>query len=172
LIEIFPNGIYSAVICDFGFANIVGTAEDMQSRIASGLEVPNKAGITAQYASPELFSRVFFGRKTATEIDRAIDVYAFGVTVYELVTGEKAWNGVEQNDIRQRVIQGIKESNDLSVGDRPLIPIRYYNAFPGAKDLLKIAEASWLQSPTDRPTFEQICIQLYQLINIYAPTLK
>jgi glyoxylase-like metal-dependent hydrolase (beta-lactamase superfamily II) len=56
---------------------------------------------------------------------------------------------------------------ELTLGDRPLIPIRFYNAFQGAKDLLKIAE-----SPTDRPTFEQICIKLYQLINIYAPTLK
>ena len=104
--EIGNGQRFKCVVCDFGYANVLGD-ESQVGRLVKGLEKPNTAGITAQYASPELFSRVFIGRKISSEIDKMIDVYAYAITLYELITRKKAWDGVPNEAIQDKVLQGM-----------------------------------------------------------------
>ena len=58
----------TAVICDFGIANVVGLdASAPRRRLAAGLRQPRSVGMTAAYASPELFERLMRGPASRTE---------------------------------------------------------------------------------------------------------
>ena len=53
LMDHLPDGRFDCVICDFGFASLVG---DSQDRVVSGLNVPTTTGITFRYCAPEVKS--------------------------------------------------------------------------------------------------------------------
>jgi serine/threonine protein kinase len=86
--------------------------------------------------SPELF--------TAGHISKASDVYAFGVLLYEVITGQRAYAGVPIPLLPHEVaVQGL----------RPTWP---EGMPPGCRDLRKLAEACWAHNPQDRPSFAEI----------------
>ena len=53
LVEVYEEFNYNCVICDFGYANIIGD-EELADSLVKGLEKPKAVGITTQYASPEV----------------------------------------------------------------------------------------------------------------------
>ena len=88
LLDVAPDQSFKCVICDFGFASIIG---HKPRNLVQGLDRPQNAGLTAAYSSPELYSRVFLGRATSSEYDKLVDVYAYGMTMFEVITQSYGW---------------------------------------------------------------------------------
>lgn len=68
---------YIAKITDFGLSKVANT--DAQSMISNSL-----FGGTYEYMAPELFSK-------SQKIKKNVDIWSYGVLVYELFTGDRPW---------------------------------------------------------------------------------
>lgn len=80
------------------------------------------------------------------EYDRKVDVYAFGVLMYEIVSHRAPWAGVHSRKVFGRVFEG----------ERPSLEIDHA-ALPGWVELM---ESCWAQDPDDRPEFDNIFTEL------------
>jgi serine/threonine protein kinase len=87
---------------------------------------------TLAYMPPEAFDH-------AVEATNATDVYAFGVLLYELWTGEVPWAGLGDAAIIPAV----------TAGKRPEIPA----SCPLPPAMHCLIELCWHQDPSERPTF-------------------
>jgi hypothetical protein len=110
-------------ICDFGFSR--HAAEDSQMSQNIG---------TPHWMAPELLAK-----KTA--YTSKIDVYAYGIVLWELATGQTPYFGMEGPAIIAHVAM-----EDL----RPTLPTEIN---PGMRDLIS---QCWDRNPDVRPTFEEI----------------
>eukprot|EP00878_Enallax_costatus_P046903 GHUV01057221.1.p1 GENE.GHUV01057221.1~~GHUV01057221.1.p1 ORF type:complete len:219 (-),score=61.03 GHUV01057221.1:455-1111(-) len=91
---------------------------------------------TPTHMSPELF--------ISGHVSKASDVYAYGILLYEIITGQRAYAGVPIPLLPHEVaLQGL----------RPTWPPGLPNAY---KPLQRLAEACWAQNPHDRPTFADV----------------
>jgi serine/threonine-protein kinase len=79
-----------AVVTDFGIAKLVDVEESSATRTGSRLGTP-------QYCAPEQLS----GQH---DLDARSDVYAFGMVVYEMVTGSPLMKGLDAEVISRRVL--------------------------------------------------------------------
>jgi serine/threonine protein kinase len=80
--------------------------------------------------SPELF--------LSGHVSKASDVYAYGILLFEMLTGQRAYAGVPIPLLPHEVArQGLRPSWP------PNLP-------PGCRDLQCLAEACWAQQPQDR----------------------
>lgn len=76
----------------------------------------------------------------------AVDVYSFGMTCFEILTGEEPF----------RKIKGRTLTEMVCAGHRPEIP-------PNCpEDLLQVMTKCWAQIPEDRPTFKDIRLNLWR----------
>jgi serine/threonine-protein kinase len=108
-IKIRPDG--SVKVLDFGLAKVgaesaVSTAES-PTRTVFAEPAITEAGLvlgTAAYMSPE--------QARGKPLDRRADIWAFGVVLYELLTGRHAFSGETATDILASVV---KDEPDLSV---------------------------------------------------------
>jgi len=77
------------------------------------------------------------------------DVYAFGICMYEIWTGEKPYDG-----------EVLTKLGGICQAENPVRPI-----FPASCDAryAKLAAQCWSFSPLDRPPFDQIIPQLFEL---------
>ena len=114
-------------VCDFGSSRLFST----DSTITTS---PN---VTPVYEAPELWNRGNYTGK--------IDVYSFGVILYELVTGKLAFRNLSQMQLCMHI---------AVLGKREEIPD---TVTPFARDLI---EQCWAQDPDARPSFDEICILL------------
>jgi len=106
----------STRVCDFGLVRTRNTT----------------AG-TPAYMAPELLSNGVFSGK--------VDVYAFGVLLWEIYHAEVPWRSHDAGDIMQAV----------GKGDRP--EINEYDCAPAVVDLIR---ACWHADPARRPTFRHV----------------
>lgn len=88
---------------------------------------------TPSYMAPELF------RKQA--YDEAVDVYAFGTLLWEVVTRQVPFDGIDPGDIRDRTLRGVAR---LEVSTT--IPKKYS----------ALIEACRHQEPAQRPSFSAV----------------
>ena len=136
---------WNFVICDFGCANILN-----DSRIARGLQPPQMFGMTVKYAAPELLRRAKakIDLHSGTGADKLLDVYAFGMTMFESVTKSKAWSTLDSKAITEAVL----------AGSRPDFPANMLLDSGGRhlQDLVGMIQACWSQIPTARPSFEKL----------------
>ena len=77
------------VLSDFVIANLVGYDMDSNSRLVRGLSNPNQQGFTPAYAAPELYRR----SGVTTQLEKSVDVYAWGITLLDIMTRVPAWTG-------------------------------------------------------------------------------
>ncbi|KAF5828817.1 kinase-like domain-containing protein [Dunaliella salina] len=121
----------SCKIADFGLAVRMEQMETHMSEMFQG---------TYTHMAPEVLLE---GR-----VSKAADMYAFGITLWELFTGGKPYQGVPRALLGHRVA---KE------GHRPALPV----VMPeGYKALLK---RCWDQKPENRPSFAQVVEELQEL---------
>jgi serine/threonine protein kinase len=120
-------------ITDYGLSKIMSLGDDQVNR---ALEMTQGIG-TPLYMAPELFDDAD-GRYTT-----AIDVYAFGMLLYELYTCTKPF---------REKLEGPRYSlmMDIMKGIRPTIP----DYVP--EPLRELMSTCWAQRPEDRPTFRHI----------------
>ncbi|GIL92199.1 hypothetical protein Vretifemale_19764, partial [Volvox reticuliferus] len=119
-----PNDILAgwvAKVCDFGL-----------SRVLTGdrTHVSTRPYGTRTHMAPALW--------TKGHMSQPADVYAFGITLWELATGERPYKGLNAARILHRVLLN---------GDRPAMPLWLPPSYN------RLATSCWAQSPKDRPTF-------------------
>jgi DNA-binding winged helix-turn-helix (wHTH) protein/predicted Ser/Thr protein kinase len=109
-IKIKPDGMVK--VLDFGLAKTLeapsGDPEDSPTVTVAGMILG-----TAAYMSPE--------QARGKEVDKRSDIWAFGVVLYELLTGRRPFHG---NDLQEMLASVVKDQPDLSaipIQVRPLL---------------------------------------------------
>ncbi|KAH0791202.1 TKL family protein kinase [Histomonas meleagridis] len=95
---------------------------------------------TAQWMAPEIL-------RSSPFYDEKVDVYSFGILLWELLTLSVPYNGMTQDQMVMSIIEH---------GARPEIPL---NA--GPPKLINLMKRCWSEDPIERPSFQQISIILY-----------
>jgi serine/threonine protein kinase len=109
-------------ICDFG------TSKAYQGDMTQSSGIGSPA-----YQAPEVLS-------DDTHYTLKVDVFSFGLTAYEILTGERAINGETFVRCARAIQRGI----------RPELPVEW------APVLREVVESSWAVDPDDRRTFDEI----------------
>jgi hypothetical protein len=106
-IKVTPQGVVK--VLDFGLAAISQTSRGDASNPANSPTLtisPTMAGMilgTAAYMSPE--------QARGKPVDKRADIWAFGVVLYEMLTGEGLFKG---GDLTETLASVVKEQPDLS----------------------------------------------------------
>ncbi|KAG2428906.1 hypothetical protein HYH02_014228 [Chlamydomonas schloesseri] len=124
---------YNAKLADFGFAMQLDQTEGDKAFV-----VPDQACGSVPYMAPETF-------RSGSRLDGSVDVYAFGIVMWEAVAGgEQPYTGVPNKDIPREVYRGRRP------GFRPDVPYAYR----------QLAQACWAAQPSKRPTAAQLVTAL------------
>ena len=134
-----PDGKESlkCVISDFGCANVLGNQLN-SSRIIKGLEQPN--------TSPELLLRIKTLRSNTQEIDKKIDVYAYAITLFEMLIRGRAWGESTARQVAEAVAKT----------ERPVVPDTLAATGSETAFLVQLVQACWAHFPFERPSFTLI----------------
>jgi eukaryotic-like serine/threonine-protein kinase len=110
-IKIKPDG--TVKVLDFGLAKVVEAAAAAGSEASPTISMAaTQAGIilgTAAYMSPE--------QARGRPVDKRADIWAFGVVLYEMVTGKRLFEG---EDLTETLASVVKERPDLSAVPAPV----------------------------------------------------
>mmetsp|Transcript_79684 Transcript_79684/g.228695 ORF Transcript_79684/g.228695 Transcript_79684/m.228695 type:complete len:343 (+) Transcript_79684:3-1031(+) len=132
LVERRCNKGYTCKISDFGLARILDNG-------ASGINTATMG--TVAYMPPELF------QLEGCALTKKVDVYAFGVIMWQLCTSSTPFEGLQPTQVVVMVAQGA--SIDLP---------------PGVPDaIVRLFKACVARKPIDRPFFAQIVQDLLKL---------
>lgn len=93
-----------------------------------------------------------------TAYSAAVDVYSFGVIMFEIATRESPWQELEACDDTELFRELNKALQD---GRRPTIPPEIVQSQPVYVELLR---QSWAGDPADRPTFPELSQALADLV--------
>jgi serine/threonine protein kinase len=112
------------VVGDFGLAKLAGNAS-LRQTFQAGSPI---------YMAPELVRD--------EEYTRSVDVYAFAIMAWEIITGGFAFADVTSPvDVKRRVVNG----------ERP----KFQKGFP--ENWKQLIERAWSGTGSDRPSFAEIC---------------
>lgn len=126
----------NAKICDFGFSKKTTKKEELMTQNVG----------TPHWMAPELLGG-------ATTYDEKIDVYAYGIVLWEILTKKIPYSNLETTQIVGQVLL-----NDI----RPPIP----NGT--SSELKELIEICWARDPKLRPSFNQI-MKKWRTGNIIFP---
>lgn len=131
-LNILLDAKFHVKICDFGFA-----------RYCNQDDPPIRAGNlgTVHWMAPEVIER-------KGSFDFSVDVYAYGILLYELVSQTRPFDGMAGDEIKEFVVKG----------GRPRLP------FDLNPRLRKLIEECWDANPEKRPTFVDI-VQRFQSLS-------
>ena len=118
-------------ITDFGLSKFFDPHHSMTMSMAN-------TG-TAAYMAPEVINSDHFNTKA--------DVYAFGILMYEVIGGKRAY---------EDLLHGKKRLNEFQLKMKVIEGLRPEFDFPIKKGLKKMIEKCWSKDPKERPTFEEI----------------
>ena len=149
------NGTLNFCICDFGFASLAGDSRN----IVSGLRTPKSVGVSVRYTAPEIFVHLSLGSKGGrvhSDLSKKVDVYSYGLSMYEMLLGSLFWKEFEFEEIMGKVLDG----------ERPCISsiptVMQQN--PRCRILIEIVEKCWNHDAMERPSFADICQTLSNLL--------
>jgi serine/threonine protein kinase len=111
-----------------------------------------KAAGTLLWMAPE----VFRGDQNYT---KSIDVYSFGIVLWELATRKTPWKDTEGGDIETILFEEINRA--LQTGRRPAIPdvvCAEHGAF------VAVMQRCWAGDPANRPTFAEAARDLAAIV--------
>jgi eukaryotic-like serine/threonine-protein kinase len=93
-IKIRPDG--TVKVLDFGIAKAIAT-DDGPSTVSTFTQVPGAIVGTPSYMSPE--------QASGAEVDRRTDIWAFGCVLYEMLTGQRVFDGDTSSRVLARVLE-------------------------------------------------------------------
>ena len=131
-LNVLLDGARRCKVTDFGLSKSESLATAATQATAGG-----DAKGTPAYMAPELLDSNTFTEKT--------DVYAYGMIVFEVLTGDNPWRGLNQMQIMMQVC--IKK-------ERPTIDV------DAPADLVALMQRSWDHEPDARPDFAAIKAEL------------
>ncbi|KAJ7311651.1 kinase-like protein, partial [Mycena albidolilacea] len=131
----------TAVLCDFGLSRIKA---DMTSRTPQR-EIVTLGPGSRNWMSPELL-RGALPRKSS-------DIYALGMTIYELFSKEVPLGHILPQDLRSLVVGEDLRPDILGIDDKPVMP----------PNLWAVTVKAWAKNPVERPTASTLCDMLVQL---------
>eukprot|EP00198_Chlamydomonas_reinhardtii_P013521 XP_001702858.1 serine/threonine protein kinase 14 [Chlamydomonas reinhardtii] len=101
---------------------------------------------TVTHMAPEVLAK-----ERATPHDSALDVYAFGIIMWQMACGGRLYPGVDHEDIPRRVVRE---------GMRP----RFTSSVPG--EYRALAERCWAANPASRPAATELVTSLKKLMGL------
>ena len=134
--NILLDAAFSPAISDFGLAKTIGSAKTV-----SGLANSRVFGFTPCFAAPELLWLAPAGM--VVEADKKVDVYAFAITLWELLHRRKVWTQIADKDVKTCVMAGERPPVDDSISQR----------YPG---LVALIRQSWNQNAARRPAYSSM----------------
>lgn len=132
-----PKG-YIAKVTDFGLARVL-------DRGASGIKTATMGTVT--YMPPELFQLEGFA------LTKKVDVYAFGVILWQLCTGLVPFDGLQPTQVVVMVSQGAQLKLPATVPE----------------NLGRLFTQCCARQPADRPAFEKVVGDLLALAQLEPP---
>ncbi|TFK66838.1 kinase-like protein [Pluteus cervinus] len=130
-----------AVLSDFGLSRVKSDASLRASKVTTSV-----VG-SRNWMSPE--------RLDGGSLNKSVDIYAFGMTIYELYTGDVPFGHVNHDELFNLVV--IRNRRP----DRP----DDHEALGLVDELWDIAERCWIVNPIERPTASALCDYLINCIN-------
>ena len=131
-LNVLLDGALRCKVTDFG----LGKSESLNT-VATQSTMGGGAKGTPTYMAPELLQSNIFTEKG--------DVYAYGMIVFEVLTGELPWSGINQMQIMMQV---------CVQKERPPVPVS------APSDLVALMERCWAHEPDARPTFAKVKAEL------------
>src|SRR5215471_10650305 len=119
-VKVKPDGMVK--VLDFGLAKIgggsdpaaaVGATDSRTMTMAMGATQVGTVLGTPAYMSPE--------QARGKTVDRRTDIWAFGVVLYQMLTGEEPFSGPTLTDVLASVVQKEPDWNRVPVSVRPLL---------------------------------------------------
>jgi TPR repeat protein len=120
-------------ITDFGLSKFQPQGQSLYQSMTCG---------TASYMAPEI--------STDGDFSKPVDVFAYGVFAYVVLTGLTPFRGVTDQAILNKIVAGV----------RPLIPPKV------PAEWVEFIKRCWDQAPFSRPTFAEICFSLENEIRL------
>ena len=115
-----------------------------------------KAAGTLQWMAPE----VFRGDQNYTN---AVDVYSFGIVMWELATRKTPWKDIEGGSVETVLFDELNDA--LKHGRRPAIP-DYVLAEHGA--FVAVMRRCWAGDPVNRPSFAVVASALAECLRRFS----
>ncbi|KAJ6595916.1 kinase-like domain-containing protein [Mycena sp. CBHHK59/15] len=131
-----------ALLCDFGLSRV---KSDVASR-TNAVDNPATLG-SRNWMAPELL--------TGSLPKLPSDIYAFGMTIYELCTDENPFSSVAYGDFIELVFRLVVRPNRPDVDDFPKL----------GDSLWSLAERCWVADPKARPTAPNIHDAIIEMIS-------
>ncbi|KAH8067387.1 protein kinase [Aureococcus anophagefferens] len=127
-LNVLLDGKGRCKVTDFGLSKSdeLNTASTMATQAGGGIKG------TPAYMAPELLESNTFTEKT--------DVYAFALVIWEVLTGDIPWAGLNQIQIAMQI---------LAKAARPQVPA-------GPADLVDLMTRCWAQDAAERPAFAEV----------------
>eukprot|EP00035_Acanthoeca_spectabilis_P005475 m.114177 g.114177 ORF g.114177 m.114177 type:complete len:128 (+) comp13043_c0_seq3:1609-1992(+) len=107
-----------------------------------------KAAGTLLWMAPEVF-------RGDLDYSAAVDVFSFGVVLYELATREAPWAELRAADSEPEFFEALNRA--LQTGQRPDVPPEIVTRFP---QFVGIMKGCWAGDPAERPKFSVVATEL------------
>lgn len=133
---------FIAKVADFGLA----------SKLPDEGSAAHESGMfqgTLSHMAPEMMTE---GRAS-----KASDVYAFGILLWELYTGDRPWKGINNAHLAWEVTMGKR---------RPEFPAE------APREFVDLAVHCWADKASERPTFEQVHRSILGMIRLVEDALR
>jgi serine/threonine protein kinase len=90
----------------------------------------------------------------AAPYNQSVDVYSFGILLWELCSGERAFGRSSRGNLLCQVVFG---------GDRPPMDAKRTEYWPA--NLVRLIQRCWASSPGERPSFDVILEVLQDILD-------
>ena len=139
----FTEAGVTLVICDFGLARVL---DDVLKQEVRGRRQVLADGLSYQYSSMEAYQIYKYNDKPDPEVMCAIDVFAWALTAFHLLTMDYPWGELGPDEVEHCLIEG----------QRPVFTLAQWGQDHLVMAVKGAIESAWVQDPLDRPSFTHL----------------